>query len=138
MIAIVFSSHARFLDYAEDNMRHDPSGLYGYPDPKQYAVFLPADSVRTLRHETVHWVVIRSNPVHAVQSPWLSEGLAQLFEFGELRGNLRIPKVTREHLIGPLPALHHFDRLRYLLGKKIKGHRILADHGFGHLSDRLG
>jgi hypothetical protein len=84
MVIVVFPDAAGLQAYAGATMRADRDAaarLHGYTDPSRGAVFVPADALGTLRHETVHWVMETSRgaerPTH---SPWLSEGLAQLFE----------------------------------------------------------
>ena len=56
---------------------------------------------------------------------------------GFLGVHLRIPVVTAEHLVRALAALHHLDAFRNLFREQVKGDRILADHGFGHLRYRF-
>ena len=50
----------------------------------------------------------------------------------------RIPEIAAEYLIGTLPALHHLDLLRHHFREQIKRHRILAEHGLGHIGKGLG
>jgi hypothetical protein len=53
---------------------------YGYTAPDRGAIFVPRTSPDTLRHETVHLVMAEGSPAGPEPSPWLLEGLAQLFE----------------------------------------------------------
>jgi len=84
MVVIVFPDAQSVQAYAGKSARVDrgTSGqLQGYTDPLYGAVFVPRDAIATLRHETVHWVMETARSAGAPQySPWLSEGLAQLFE----------------------------------------------------------
>jgi hypothetical protein len=84
MVVVQFSSEERLRHYAGDRMLHDPERadtLQGYTDPEHGAIFLPPESEpKTLRHEVVHWVVDTAHRGSAAYSPWLNEGLAQLFE----------------------------------------------------------
>lgn len=84
MVVGIFPDVERLQAYAGASMRADRGAaglLQGYTDPVRGAVFVPADAVGTLRHETVHWVMETArNPAAPAYSPWLSEGLAQLFE----------------------------------------------------------
>ena len=84
LVVVQFSSVDRLQQYAGDRMLHDPERadvLQGYTDPQHGAIFLPPESEsRTLRHEVVHWVVDTAHGGSAPYSPWLNEGLAQLFE----------------------------------------------------------
>jgi hypothetical protein len=84
LVVVLFSSGDRLREYAGDRMVHDPERadtLHGYTDPAHGAIFLPPESEpRTMRHELVHWVVGAAHAGMEEYSPWLSEGLAQLFE----------------------------------------------------------
>jgi len=84
MVVVVFPDAESVQAYAGKSARVDrgTSGkLHGYTDPLFGAVFVPRDAIETLRHETVHWVMETARGVGSPQySPWLSEGLAQLFE----------------------------------------------------------
>jgi hypothetical protein len=84
MVVVQFSSGDRLRKFAGARMVHDPEkaeALHGYTDPSAGAIFLPPEiEPRTLRHEAVHWVVGTAHRGMAPYSPWLSEGLAQLFE----------------------------------------------------------
>ncbi|MHC4164503.1 MAG: hypothetical protein ACYSUM_20465 [Planctomycetota bacterium] len=78
MVVVQFSSGDRLREYAGDRMLHDPERD---TDPQRGAIFLPPESEpRTLRHEVVHWVVDTAHGGTDPYSPWLNEGLAQLFE----------------------------------------------------------
>ena len=56
----------------------------GWHDPVVGAIFLPPRSdFRTLRHETVHLLMAQARGPGVVYSPWVKEGLAQLFEIYE-------------------------------------------------------
>lgn len=84
MVVVQFSSGSLLRRYAGDRMLRDPekaSALQGYTDSRSGALFLPPEmEPRTLRHETVHWVVETAHRGRPPYSPWLNEGLAQLFE----------------------------------------------------------
>ncbi len=84
MVIVVFPDARRLQAYAGEAARIDRGAagkLHGYTDPVHGAVFVPAEALETLRHETVHWVMETArNPTAPAYSPWLSEGLAQLFE----------------------------------------------------------
>lgn len=82
-VVLYFSSLDRLQAYADGP---DPrqsgrsSNLHGFTLPHQSAIFIPPDpSLSTLRHETVH-LLMGESFVDVRYSPWLSEGLAQLFE----------------------------------------------------------
>lgn len=84
MVIVLFSNADQLREYAGGSMVHDPervARIHGYTDPLYGAIFLPAEVERhTLRHETVHWVMDTALGGAGVFSPWLNEGLAQLFE----------------------------------------------------------
>jgi len=84
LVVVQFSSDDLVRQYAGDRMLHDPEraeSLQAYTDPEHGAIFLPPEiEPRALRHELVHWVVGTAHRGAAEYSPWLSEGLAQLFE----------------------------------------------------------
>ncbi len=84
MVIVVFPDAKSVQAYAGESARMDRGAagkLHGYTDPAHGAVFVPADALETLRHETVHWVMETArSPTAPPYSPWLSEGLAQLFE----------------------------------------------------------
>jgi hypothetical protein len=53
----------------------------GWTDPGRGAIYLPPESgLQTLRHETVHLLMGQARTQGVIHSPWLKEGLAQLFE----------------------------------------------------------
>jgi hypothetical protein len=84
MVIVVFPDTRSLQAYAgktADFDRGSEGHLGGYTDPKVGATFVPADEIETLRHETVHWFMETArDPTTPRYSPWLSEGLAQLFE----------------------------------------------------------
>ncbi|MHC4670699.1 MAG: DUF1570 domain-containing protein [Planctomycetota bacterium] len=84
MVVVLFSTVEQLGRYAGDRMLHDPqyvARIHGYTDPVHGAIFLPPESrPRTLRHEVVHWIMDTSHGGGIAHSPWLHEGLAQLFE----------------------------------------------------------
>jgi hypothetical protein len=84
MVVVVFPDAESVQAYAGRSARVDrgASGkLHGYTDPLYGAVFVPRDAIGTLRHEAVHWVMETARgPGAPPYSPWLAEGLAQLFE----------------------------------------------------------
>jgi len=95
LVVVQFSTGDRLREYAGDRMVHDPEKaemLQGYTDSAVGAIFLPHEiEPRTLRHETVHWVVGTAHRGTAPYSPWLSEGLAQLFEIFEPEAQPPVP-----------------------------------------------
>ena len=84
MVIVIFPDAKSVQAYAGKSARMDRGAtgkLHGYADPVYGAVFVPADALETLRHETVHWVMETARgPTAPAHSLWLSEGLAQLFE----------------------------------------------------------
>jgi len=81
MVILVFPGVAEVQAYAGAHVpERDPGTLGGYTDLRSGAIIIPADSLGTLRHETIHWIVGTAHPGTPEHSPWLSEGLAQLFE----------------------------------------------------------
>jgi hypothetical protein len=84
MVVVVFPDVASVQAYAGETMRADhgaTGNLHGYTDPLRGAIFVPRGALGTLRHEAVHWVMETARSrLDAPYSPWLSEGLAQLFE----------------------------------------------------------
>jgi hypothetical protein len=84
MVVVVFPDVPSLQAYAGASARFDrgaAGNLHGYTDASHGAVFVPADAIDVLRHETVHWFMETARDVTAPgYSPWLSEGLAQLFE----------------------------------------------------------
>lgn len=84
LVVVQFSSGDRLRRHAGKRMVHDPEKaemLQGYSDPNAGAIFLPPESEpKTLRHEAVHWVMGTAYRGAAEHSPWVTEGLAQLFE----------------------------------------------------------
>jgi hypothetical protein len=84
MVIVVFPDARSVQAYAGEAARLDRGAagkIHGYTDPLHGAVFVPANALETLRHETVHWVMETArSPADPPYSPWLSEGLAQLFE----------------------------------------------------------
>ena len=85
-VVVVFSSLERLQAYAgSKNPLGSPTGrvqnLHGFTRPSQNAIFLPPEStLDTLRHETVHLLMEETHGQSTEYSPWLGEGLAQLFE----------------------------------------------------------
>jgi len=84
LVVVLFSSLDRLRRYAGRRAAFAPDALgalHGYTDSSQGAIYLPPNStLDTLHHELVHWVVKTSYSGLVQLSPWLSEGLAQLFE----------------------------------------------------------
>ncbi|MGH7162634.1 MAG: hypothetical protein ACREID_04055, partial [Planctomycetota bacterium] len=81
MVVVVFSSLDRLRAHYGRRELFPPGPLHGYHDPMRRAIFLPPGAPeRVLRHEAVHLLVSESLAGTATLSPWLSEGLAQLFE----------------------------------------------------------
>jgi hypothetical protein len=68
-------------------------------------VFVPAAAIDVLRHETVHWFMETARDATSPgYSPWLSEGLAQLFETLDPEAAPAVPpRVER------LPLGHRLD-----------------------------
>jgi hypothetical protein len=95
MVVVQFSSGDLLRKFAGDRMVHDPEkaeALHGYTDPTVGAIFLPPEpEPHTLRHEAVHWVVGTAHRGTAPYSPWLSEGLAQLFEIFDPEARPPVP-----------------------------------------------
>ncbi|MHC4959664.1 MAG: hypothetical protein ACYTGN_14965 [Planctomycetota bacterium] len=86
MVVVLFSDLERLQRFEEGP---DPKNvgraknLHGFTVPSQNAIFLPPEestSPATLRHETVHLVMQESAGDRVDYSPWLREGLAQVFE----------------------------------------------------------
>lgn len=84
MVVVVFPDVSSLQAYAGAAARLDrgaAGSLHGYTDALRGAVFVPRDAIDVLRHETVHWFMETARDATApAYSPWLSEGLAQLFE----------------------------------------------------------
>ena len=86
MVVVVFSSLKRLQEYAgNDDPLGNPTGrvrnLHGFTRPSQNAIFIPLElTLETMRHEMVHLLMAETHGQSANYSPWLSEGLAQLFE----------------------------------------------------------
>jgi hypothetical protein len=108
-VVVVFSSVDRVQAFAargEVEGRGRFEALHGFTAPQQGAIFVPKGSVRTLRHETVHLLVAEGRAGDAELSPWLSEGLAQLFEIeppgmdAESRALVARMGVDHERLLG--------------------------------------
>lgn len=85
-VVVQFSTLDRLQAFARSWRRPDPFApdreldTHGFTDPSRGAVFLPPEAdERTLRHEAVHLLMAQSHET-ARYSPWISEGLAQLFE----------------------------------------------------------
>lgn len=109
LVVVQFSSGERLRKHAGERMVHDPERaevLQGYADPAAGAIFLPPEILpRTLRHETVHWIMGAAFRGAAPHSPWVSEGLAQLFEIYEPDARPPVPpgigwvdrQLMREH-----------------------------------------
>jgi hypothetical protein len=80
MVLVIFPDAKSVQAYAGESGRMDrgASGkLHGYADPLHGAVFVPADALGTLRHETVHWVMETARgPTAPPYSLWLGEGEA--------------------------------------------------------------
>ena len=78
MVVVIFSS----LDMLQKHGgTKNVEKAYGFTDPGEAAIFLPPDPLpATLRHETVHLLMAQEHRGAVVHSPWLLEGLAQLFE----------------------------------------------------------
>ena len=86
MVVVVFSSLERLQKYAgNDDPLGSPTGsvrdLHGFTRPSQNAIFIPPEvTLETMRHELVHLLMEETHGQSANYSPWLGEGLAQLFE----------------------------------------------------------
>lgn len=123
MVIVVFPDARSVQAYAGDAARMDRGAagkLHGYTDPVHGAVFVPADALETLRHETVHWVMETARgPTAPRYSPWLSEGLAQLFEtFDALDGKPPRPRRARVRDLD-VDRLIHIEDYGEFLGKDI-------------------
>jgi len=84
MVVLLFSSLERLRAFADGP---DPKNvgraqnLHGFTRASRNAIFLPPEpSFKTMRHELVHLVMEESQGAEGRFSPWLGEGLAQLFE----------------------------------------------------------
>ncbi len=53
-------------------------------------------------------------------------------------GQLRVPVVAGEHLVGALAALHHLEVLRYFARQQVEGDVVVAHHRLGHRRDGVG
>ena len=83
LVVVLFSSLDRLQAYYGDATLDLGGGFrpHGFTVPRQGAIFLPpASTIPTLHHETVHWIMAMGHGGTVRHSPWLSEGLAQLFE----------------------------------------------------------
>ncbi|MDH3592791.1 MAG: DUF1570 domain-containing protein [Planctomycetota bacterium] len=84
MVAVLFSDPKFVRAFAGRNQFFVPNqftGMHGYTDPLHGALFVPVEQgFQTLRHEAVHWIMGTATSNSVAYSPWLSEGLAQLFE----------------------------------------------------------
>jgi hypothetical protein len=84
LVVVVFPDVESLQAYAGAAGRVDRGAagqLEGYADNLHGTLFIPRDEIDTLRHETVHWFMETARRAEAPgYSPWLSEGLAQLFE----------------------------------------------------------
>ncbi len=84
MVVVLFSNmdslHAYFQ--GRSPMADGPAAHpQGWTDPGRGAIYLPPESgLQTLRHETVHLLMGQARSQSVNHSPWLKEGLAQLFE----------------------------------------------------------
>jgi hypothetical protein len=105
MIVVVFSTDERLRAYASERFGASVgTELYGYCDPAEGAVYVPRVSVETLRHETVHWIVGTARRNAMQHSPWLSEGIAQLFESYEPHESDR-PSISDEQILGEVARI---------------------------------
>ena len=75
-----FGTRDQFLKHHESESGSRLQHVGGWHHGSKGAIYLPFGApIGTVRHETVHLLVSESNPLHSL-SPWLSEGLAQVFE----------------------------------------------------------
>lgn len=108
MVVIVFPDVLSLQAYAGASAgfgRGAAGNLHGYTDGAHGAVFVPSDAIDVLRHETVHWFMETARDATGPRySPWLSEGLAQLFETLDPEAvPPRPPQIAR------LPLAHRLD-----------------------------
>ncbi len=84
LVIVVFSTVERLqAHFGARRPERDARFVHGYTRSDQGAIFLPPDAdFDTLRHECVHLVVGQGLQGGPGYSPWVSEGLAQLFERG--------------------------------------------------------
>jgi hypothetical protein len=86
MVVVLFSALGnlqRFEEGPDPKNVGRAKNLHGFTVPSQNAIFLPPEestSPATLRHETVHLLMQESAGDRVDYSPWLREGLAQVFE----------------------------------------------------------
>jgi len=129
MVAILFSRLDQLQAFYGRRLPDPERGgfVHGFTDPGQGAIYLPpGSSLDTLRHETVHWLMEVSHGGTVRYSPWLMEGLAQLFE------------TYRPD--GPPPALSAATRLamRGLPGATVDVDRLLAIQDYAAFTGAQG
>jgi len=121
-VVVLFSAVDQLQKFAQlQSDDYDVKFLHGYTNPNQGAIFLPpGSSLDTLRHETVHLVMAQGYGTDVSYSPWLKEGLAQLFECYEPEASPpRPPGVARD--------AYEPGRLLQLLGsERFDVERLLA------------
>lgn len=84
----VFNDLDRLQAFASERFRRDARSVGAFHDPQRGALFLARGApIGVLRHEVVHLVVSESRGIPGQFSPWLSEGLAQVFERYDPRGD---------------------------------------------------
>ncbi len=84
LVIVVFSTlDALQAHFGARRPAADARFVHGFTRSDQGAIFLPPEAdFDTLRHECVHLVVAQGLEGAGGYSPWVSEGLAQLFERG--------------------------------------------------------
>lgn len=85
MVVVVFSETRMVSAYAQkDSADAAMEHMQGYTDRLRNAIFLPPEVGRSVvRHELVHLLMELETDGRVEFSPWLSEGLAQYFEWFE-------------------------------------------------------
>jgi len=87
MVVVLFSNMESLQAYfdSQDPFPRGPTAHpQGWTDPSEGAIYLPPESgFQTLKHETVHLLMGQARTQSVSHSPWLKEGLAQLFEVYE-------------------------------------------------------
>jgi len=85
MVLVVFSKAQYISEFGGKDVRVDRrsiNDIIGLTQANRNAIYLPPDArPDVLRHEVVHLLMGQSTQGQVNYSPWLSEGLAQYFEF---------------------------------------------------------
>lgn len=125
----VFGDLGRLQAFATERFRRDARSVGAFHDPERGALFLEQGaSIGVLRHEVVHLVVSESRGLPGQLSPWLSEGLAQVFESYDPRA---------EPPQGPGPPLEP-GALRVLPAGPVDVGRLIHLDNYAEFVDREG